>query len=307
MAWLRHRLTSSSKGSARPASTTAAGFAGAAFLLALVAGLIVLPVASPPSATLLGGLMSSAAAVEVIGDDELDQYSGSGSVILPSSIEMGSRHRASNCPGCRWKVTKPCLRTDEHQDAGCRGIVLGCPQGREIQRAWLAVPGRDFEPVGLFCPSEGEAISVADLSRRVRGDFTRRLPPLQPVCEPQRGVVVGIPLHCRSGQLSAHAGWTDIAAGFTVQTSARAQWIWSFHGTDGRYVRREVTSPGQAYPNPGVRQQLWTTGANRVRVLATWQGEFSVDGLGPFAIAPHLTQEAELTIPTAAALGVIRQ
>ena len=58
--------------------------------------------------------------------------------------------------GCRWKVTKPCLREEEHSDAGCRGKILGCPQGREIGRAWLATPGGDFEPVGLFCPDDGE-------------------------------------------------------------------------------------------------------------------------------------------------------
>ncbi len=35
------------------------------------------------------------------------------------------------------------------------------------ERGWC-VPG-DFEPVGLFCPTDGEVASVADMNARVAG------------------------------------------------------------------------------------------------------------------------------------------
>lgn len=245
-------------------------------------------------------------AVEVIGDDELDQYSGSGAVILPSGIETSSRQRAATCVGCRWKVTLPCLRDDEHPDAACRGVTLGCPQGREIKRAWVAWPGRDFEPIGLFCPSDGEATSVADVTRQVRSGFTHRLPALRPVCEPPRGIVVGIPVHCRSGQPSARAQWSDAVAGYTVTTRARARWYWSFASVGGArdVVRSDV--PGTPYPGEGVRYTFSSTGIHRAQVRTTWQAEFHIDGLGPFPVTPDLTQQAQLDLPTGSALGVVR-
>lgn len=245
-------------------------------------------------------------AVEVIGDDELDQYAGSGAVILPSSIAASSRQQAATCVGCRWKVTMPCQREDDHQDAACRGIILGCPQGREVKRAWVAWPGRDFEPVGLFCPSDGEATSVADATREVRSGFTHRLAPLRPACEPPRGAVVGIPLHCRTGQPAAQVGWQDTVAGFPVTTQARARWRWTFASTDGREAVQVSDQPGSRYPEPGVGHTFQAVGANRVAVQARWSAQFWIDGLGPFAVHPDLTQDAQIIVPTGSALGVIR-
>lgn len=113
--------------------------------------------------------------VDIVEDDEADRFVGSGAVFLPSSVSASRRQQAAWCHGCRWKVTTPCLREDEHIDARCRGGVLGGPQGREIGRAWLACPGADFEPVGLFCPHDGEVTSVADMSTGIRGDIVGKV------------------------------------------------------------------------------------------------------------------------------------
>lgn len=251
-------------------------------------------------------LSTPATGVEVIADDELDQYSGSGSVILPTGISASARHRGASCVGCRWKVTMPCQREDDHQDAVCRGIILGCPQGREIKRAWLAPPGRDFEPVGLFCPSDGEAVSVAEATSAVRETFQHRLPPLRPICEPPRGVVVGIPVHCRSGQPAAQMAWSDRVVGYSTRTRATARWTWVFDPARGDPVAVGAAIPGEAYPRPGVQHMYRVAGPSRVTVRAAWDGEFFVDDLGPFPIDPGLTQQVELEVPIGSALGVIR-
>ncbi len=115
---------------------------------------VMFPVLAVPMSTPVLG-------VEVIADDELDQYSGSGSVILPSAISASSRQRAASCVGCRWKVTLPCRRDDDHQDAGCRGVILGCPQGREVKRAWVARTRTRLRASRAF------------LSHRWRGGFGR--------------------------------------------------------------------------------------------------------------------------------------
>lgn len=253
----------------------------------------------------------SSGAVSVIGDEETERFVGSGAVLLPSTVPGTTRIHASTCVGCRWKVTAPCRRDDEHSDAGCRGTILGCPQGREIGRAWLARPGQDFEAVGLFCPSDGEVTSVADATARVRGEFERRIPPLRVKCAPQRGVVVGIPLHCHSLQPSARLSWVDSVAGYSVQTSAVATWEWNFqqhHPAGGlaggwSHVARE---PGADYPAAGIRQGFSIPGVHSVEVRARWRGAFTVDGLGPFPISPDLEQRELLQVPTGSALGLVR-
>ena len=55
--------------------------------------------------------------VDIVEDDEADRFVGSGAVFLPSSVSASRRQQAAWCHGCRWKVTTPCLREDEHIDA----------------------------------------------------------------------------------------------------------------------------------------------------------------------------------------------
>ena len=251
-------------------------------------------------------------AVDVVGDQEAERYVGSGAVVLPGSVERETREYASTCVGCRWKVTAPCLTDDGHGDAGCRGTILGCPQGREISRAWVARPGGDFEPVGLFCPSDGEVTSVAEAGQQVHGGFERRIPELAVSCAPPRGVVVGIPVHCRSHQSTAFVSWTDSVAGYTVETTARATWEWTFrqrasNGGDEVHWHHTAGEPGSTYPGPGVRQSFTKPGMHQVQVVARWRGWFTVDGLGPFPIHPDLEQRAAVSVPTGSALGVLGQ
>lgn len=276
-------------------------------LFGVLAGILVVALAAAMGVS----TASPSAAVSVIGDDEAERFVGSGAVLLPSTVGWSVRTHASTCVGCRWKVTAPCLRDDQHSDAGCRGTILGCPQGREISRAWLARPGGDFEPVGLFCPSDGEVTSVADAMTRVRGGFERHIPPLAVDCAPGRGVVVGIPVHCRSLQPAARVTWTDSVAGYSVQTTATATWEWNFQqraptGAEAGRWSHVVGQPGSRYPGWGIRQGFTIPGMHAVDVTARWRGTFTVDGLGPFSIAPDLDQRARLQIPTGSALAVIR-
>jgi hypothetical protein len=262
--------------------------------------------------TALGVLSpTTSGAVSVIGDGEAERYVGSGAVILPAAVDPATRTWASTCAGCRWKVTAPCRSNDEHGDAGCRGTVLGCPQGREISRAWLARPGAEFEAVGLFCPNDGEVTAVADATARVRGGFERFIPPLAVECAPSRGAVVGLPLHCRSLQETGHVAWTDSVAGYQIRTAARASWAWTFlqnrrgSGITGRWFH-ELHEPGRPFPQAAAQQGFTEPGLHRVEVTARWRGTFTVDGLGPFVISPDLEQRAGLDVPIGSAVGVLR-
>ncbi len=273
-----------------------------------VVALVLLP--QPALVSMLPATQGHVHAVGVVGDQEEERYVGAGAVLLPNTVDRGTRWEAATCVGCRWKVTRPCLRDDEHGDAGCRGSILGCPQGREIGRAWFARSGGEFEPVGLFCPSDGEVTSVVDAARHVRAGFERHIPSLRVECQPGRGVVVGIPVHCRSLQTSALVSWTDSVAGHQVQTSATAVWDWTFHQRgEGPHASAawtiRGTEPGGVYPRPAIRSTFRVAGEHQVTVRANWRGVFFVDGLGPFPISPDLEQRTAVQIPTGSALGVL--
>lgn len=264
-------------------------------LVGIVMCLVLVPATAP-----------DARGVEVIGDDEQDRFVGSGAVIFPPAINGSVRRWASECRGCRWKATTPCQRDEEHHDAACRGFTLGCTQGREIQRAWVAAPGEDFQPVGLYCPEVGEVTSVATATDMVAGAFQHHVPALDPRCQPPTGVVVGIPVHCHSGQPAAVVRWSDQIAGMPVETTAYGSWEWRFPeaAAPGRVV--QTGQPGRPYPDVGVQHTFWRPGRHDVEANAYWRGEFYVAGLGPFEIEQGLHQRGTVTVPTGSALGVIR-
>lgn len=265
--------------------------------------------------THLGTSLTAGASVEVVGDPDAESFVGSGAVILPSSIATHTRSEAARCIGCRWYVSTDC-RSGEQEHDNTHGLVClapaqRCTDGQPPRQVWFARPSEDFEPVGIFCPSDGSVTSVEEATRQVQGGFEHRIPPLAMACEPGRGVVVGIPLHCRSGQSSAFVSWSDTVAGFTVHTRAQASWEWTFRQTpsaprpDMTWTHR-TSEPGREYPNPGIRQAFSRPGMHSVEVVARWRGEFTVEGLGTFPIQTELEQRGRVRVPTGSALGVVR-
>ena len=193
---------------------------------------------------------------------------------------------------------------------------FGCPQGRDIGRAWLAHPGADFEPVGLFCPHDGEVTSVADMSARIRGDIVEKVPPLGPGCLPARGAVVGIDLHCRSGQSSTRLGWSTRVVGHAVVAEANATWFWAFE----QRARADLSTPtattewvhtvgfpGGVYPDRGIRQTFTDVGRRLVRVRSAWRGRYWVDGVGPFDVQDPVRQDHAWELDVGSAVGVLMQ
>ena len=264
---------------------------------------------------LAGPTGPAAASVDVVADPQSESFVGTGAVLLPSTVAQHTRSEASRCVGCRWRVSTGCSLPHgsggRGQDLVCLAPAHRCSDGQPPRQVWFARPSHDFEPVGIFCPSDGNVTSVQDATRHVRGGFEHRIPPLAVTCEPGRGVVVGIPLHCRSGQPGATVAWSDSVAGFTVHTRAEASWEWTFRqatnapGSNATWTHR-TREPGREYPSPGIRQAFSRPGINSVEVIARWRGEFTVEGLGTFPIEDELQQRGRLNVPTGSALGVVR-
>ena len=185
---------------------------------------------------------------------------------------------------------------------------------REGDRSSLARPGADFEPVGLFCLDDGEVTSVAEMSAHIRGDIVERVPPLAPQCLPARGAVVGLDLHCRSGQPSARLGWSSTVVGHAVVAEASATWSWAFTqraradtstGTATTEWVHTVGFPGRAYPHKGIRQAFTDVGRHLVRVRSAWRGRYWVDGVGPFGVNDQVRQEHAWEVGVGSAMGVL--
>lgn len=269
--------------------------------------LVVITVAA---GIVLGALTSAVASVDVVGDAKSESFVGSGSVILPTSVAQRTRTEAARCVGCRWQVTQ-CRDGDGSQAPVCLAPAQRCSDGQPPRQVWFARPTEEFEAIGIFCPSDGNVTSVQDAALHVREGFEHRIPALAIICEPARGVVVGIPLHCRSGQSSATVAWSDSVAGFTVHTRAEATWEWTFRQSAsvsraGPSWTLRTRDPGREYPHPGIRQAFSAPGVHTVDVIARWRGEFTVEGLGTFPIQPELEQRGRLNVPTGSALGVVR-
>ena len=141
-----------------------------------------------------------------------------------------------------------------------------------------------------------------------------KVPPLSPQWLPARGAVVGIDLHCRSGQSSARVGWSSTVVGHAVVAEASATWSWAFEqraraGVSTPTATREwvhtVGFPGGVYPDRGVRQGFTDVGRHLVQVQSAWRGRYWVDGLGPFDVQDPVRQEHAWEVDVGSAVGVL--
>jgi hypothetical protein len=87
-------------------------------------------------------------------------------------------------------------------------------------------------------------------------------------------------------------------AGHRVALVAAASWLWELG--DGATVR--TTRPGGAWPDVDVAHAYGRAGSFVVTVTTTWQGQFWVDGVGPFVVdGVPVTQTARVPVPVRAA------
>jgi hypothetical protein len=244
-------------------------------LLVLVAGWVHSPVA-----------MSNPL---VIGNPEEIRYEGSGGLILPPSVNSAERNRVARCRDCSWKMTPACV-PDQHNY--CDAAVRSCPGLIDHVRTWFRPAGGDWVETGLICLTTYRVTTVAELDRYIGGNFLQHIPPLEPRCWPNQGVVVHLPYVCEAGQ-NAHAHrWSHSVSGFNVEVSATPHWTWNFAGS-----RLSTTSKGGPYPDLSVSHSFTSHGEKPIHVVSHWLGTFFVGDLGPFPIEQRLEQSKSWNVP----------
>ncbi len=250
----------------------------------------------PPSAVLATTWSGPSGPAAVVGDDQNDLYSGTGSLVIPSrgwQGDSGGRQRAASCVDCSWKITRYCPKAD-FAAGKCRLIRLGCPTGTMRVRVWLQRPGESWTFVGVTCQGASRPHTVAEVGEVVRGRAVALLPALRAAVQPANGALLGIPAVFRTGQPAAGIRGANLSVlDLAVRLDSRVRWRWSYGDDSAEWS----AAPGGPWPDTSVSHRYTRAGMVIAQVRAVWRGRYMVDGLGPFVVpGPALTQDAAIPI-----------
>ncbi len=283
---------------------------GAALLLAVVVvvstALGAVPGAAAYAASSAGAQAAlPGAATDVTGDDANDLYRGTGGLVVPESSWQSdgpTRRDVAECLDCEWRITRLCTK-EQQASGGCRRIDVGCPVGTIAVRVWLRHVGGDWMVVGRTCQGDEPPRTVTDVGTEVRAEAERLLPPLRARLQPSGAALVRLPVVGRTGQPAQGIRGADLSVlGVAVVLDARVRWRWDWAEGDPQWY----ADPGGRWPDTAVSHTYRTAGARSVSVTAAWRGEFTVEGLGPFAVpGGPLTQVATVAVDVREARAVL--
>ncbi len=225
-----------------------------------------------------------------------------GSLLIPPGsrpVPAGLPVMAAHCDGCLWTLEPACQRPGATGGVVCPGALGTCPPPQLRMALLLQRPGEPVaRRVGAFCAVPGVPLQPAALVPGVRDRFVRLVPALRPAFQPRGFGIVNVPVVFAAGQAGSIGRPTFPLAGHRVALSATATWTWEFG--DGRSLR--TVRPGGPWPDVSVGHAYASAAEFVVLVTTTWQGQFWVDGSGPFAVdgAP-VVQTATLPVPVRAA------
>ena len=244
----------------------------------------------------LGVHPSGVSAADVHGDDERDRYVGTGGLLLPGSVDSGTRSTVAACAACQWRLATPCLLSPlGHAFDGqspCMSVVRGCAAGDQLLRAWFRDAVDPWREIGLVCIGPAGPQTVSDVGRAAAARFEQDLPVLTPMAQPERGVVAQVPVVFGTGQVAGGARYRYPILGTDVDLTAVPRWLWDF----GDGARLHTDAPGGRFPLTGVTHPYRRAGEYRVGVTTTWTATFMIGDIGPFRVEEPITQDRRFTV-----------
>lgn len=226
--------------------------------------------------------------VDVVGDDAADAFVGTGSLLLPEGVDERIRREVADCPGCRWRLTSPCVDTELGNafdgQRSCEAAPSNCRDGT-LRRTWHDPGSGRWRNLGLVCIRES-LHTVATMGRVVRDLLREEVPAAQMVSWPASGAVTQMPTFFASRQPPGPIVVVRDMGGYAVRLEARATWIWDF----GDGSEREVQAAGALRAGADVAHTYRLSGRWDVTCRTVWTAEFSVDGLGPFPVTSPVRQ-----------------
>ena len=222
---------------------------------------------------------------EVIANSEQVRFEGTGGLILPGKVKSDTRNMVANCRDCAWKMTPVCIPS---QEGYCDALTRSCPGLIDHVMTWFRPSGGEWIQTGNICLTSNRIATINGAEQQIAEDFTRYVPDLVPQCWPESGVITNLPYICASGQPGGVHRWSHEIAGFEVSISATPTWVWGF-GSSTLVTKQ----PGGPYPDLSVSHVFTRVGVHEFPISTVWRGEFTVDGLGPFAIESDLRQRVQ--------------
>jgi hypothetical protein len=81
---------------------------------------------------------------EVVADQEQVRYQGNGGLILPTTVDTGTRNEMMRCRGCGWKLTAACVPGPNDY---CDAAIRGCSGLIDHVRVWFRPEGGNWREV----------------------------------------------------------------------------------------------------------------------------------------------------------------
>ena len=225
-----------------------------------------------------GAHAAPVAVVDVVGDDNVDAFVGTGGLVLPGRFTGSSatRWHVASCLGCTWKYTVYCAYD---ADGLCAHAVVTCPVGQVRYRVWFGRTPESVAVIGSVCWGAGRPLTRRDIDRAIAQRGVALVPPLRPGYDPPGGTLVLVPAIVWAGQPATLRPPAMRLSGMTVQLTCRGRWLWSWADGGSDWV----AVPGAPYPSQAVSHAYRAAGRYRVTVTSRWTADYTVAGLGPFA------------------------
>ena len=235
-------------------------------------------------------------------------HTGPGQYVGSLLIPPGSRPEppglpavARSCDGCVWTLEPACQSPVATGGVVCPGALRACPPPQLHLALLLQRPGEPVPTrVGTLCLAPGVPLQPGALVPGVRDRFVRLVPTLRPSFQPRGFGIVNVPVVLAAGQPAGIGRPVFPLAGHRITLTATATWLWRY----GDGAQLATSRPGGAWPDMDVAHPYARDGRYLVSVTTTWQGQFWVDGAGPFVVdGDPVTQLAQLVVPVRAAVA----
>lgn len=225
---------------------------------------------------------------QVIGDNEIAAYIGTGGLLLPGSFSGSGANRTqvASCLGCVWAYSVFCLYDDEGL---CQHSVSTCPVGQLRYRVWFGKSQNSLVVVGSVCWGSGRPPTRMDIERRVDDLVISYIPNLQITLIPPGKTLTSIPVLGWTNQPKSFSPPEFQLAGRVVEITAIPKWRWVWG--DGEIDWKSV--PGLAYPEVQISHIYRSAGTYLVDVTAVWQATYSIAGIGTFNVGGDLLTQSD--------------
>jgi hypothetical protein len=243
------------------------------------------------------GAQSMGANPDVVGNNTIAAYVGTGGLLLPDSFSGSeeTRWKVSECLGCTWQYTIYCMQGTNEP---CKHAVTSCPRGSLLHRVWFGRDANSLEVIGSVCWGSTTPITRRQVESQVEDYVIRYLPPLLPGFDPPGGSITAVPVIFWTGQPTSFKPPGFLLSGHWVSISAKPTWRWTWGDGDSSWK----IVPGAHYPSRQITHQYRIPERYNVSVIAVWQANYTVSGIGTFDVGGEVIRQTKtLAVPISTA------